>query len=141
MLLKRHNVAFEIIRNDKPMYSVKDAIGYYELHRIAPVLIVKTEMGYYALIVAGSRGRIDFELIKKALHCEKVKLASKKGVLETTGHEVNNVPLVGHTLPCVLDTRLLLLSFVYGGVGDPNFTLKMDPRDLGKVNTIVATIE
>ena len=140
-LLKTSGADFEIIQNDKPIYSVNDAKGYYEMCQTAPVLIVSTEKGYFALIMAGDRGRVDFELVKKALQCEKVKLASKKEVLETTGYEVGNVSLVGHRLQCILDTRLLLQPYVYGGAGDANFTLKINPRDIEKVNQIVAKID
>lgn len=140
-LLNKCDATFEIIHNDKPIYSVDDAKGYYESCQTAPVLVVKTEKGYFALIIAGDRGRVDFELVKRALQCEKVKLASKKEVLETTGYEVGHVSLVGHQLPCVLDMRLLRQPFVYGGAGDANFTLKIDPRDIEKVNEIVAKID
>lgn len=140
-LLNKFDIDYEIIHNDKPIYSVNDAKGYYEICQTAPVLIIKTEKGYFALLMTGDRGRVDFEVVKRVLQCEKAKLASKKEVLETTGYEVGNVSLVGHHLPCVLDMRLLLQRYVYGGVGDANFTLKIDPRDLEKVNEIVAKID
>ena len=139
-LLEKNNVSFEIIQNKKPIYSVNDAYGYYEISQTAPTLIIKTERGFFALILAGDRGRADFELVKESLQCEKAKLASKKEVLEIIGYEVGSVPLVGHGLPCILDTRLFLHSYVYGGAGDANFTLKIDPRDIEKINDVVAKI-
>lgn len=139
-LLHKHQVAFEIISNEKPIYSVNDAKGYYQISQTAPVLIVTTSLGFFALILAGDRGRVDFEMVKESLKCGKVRLANKKQVLEATGYEVGSVPLVGHHLPCVLDNRLLQQPFVYGGIGDANFTLKLDPRDLEKVSEVVARI-
>ncbi len=139
-LLHRNNVVFEIIHNDNPIYSVNDAKGCYEIYQTAPVFIVKSDRGYFALILSGDRGRIDFDLVKTALQCNSVKLANKKDVFKVTSYEVGNVPLVGHNLPCILDTRLLRQPFVYGGVGNANYTLKIDPRDLDKINEIVARI-
>ncbi|RCX17200.1 prolyl-tRNA editing enzyme YbaK/EbsC (Cys-tRNA(Pro) deacylase) [Anaerobacterium chartisolvens] len=139
--MQEYDVAHEIIHDDSPIHSVNDAKGFYEISQTAPVLIVKTEKGYFALIMSGDRGRVDFELIKEVLQCEKVKLASRKEVLEVTGSEVGSVPLVGHLLPSVLDTRLLLQRFVYGGAGETNFTLKIDPREIERVSNIVAKID
>jgi Cys-tRNA(Pro)/Cys-tRNA(Cys) deacylase len=139
-LLEKKNVSFEIIHNKKPIYSVEDARGYYEISQTAPTLVIKTERGFFALILAGDRGRVDFELAKKSLQCEKAKLASKQEVLETTGYDAGSVPLVGHGLPCILDMRLFLHPFIYGGAGDANFTLKIDPRDIEKINDVVAKI-
>jgi len=141
MLLQKNNITYDIIYNEKPFYTVNDAKEYYKISQTAPVLVLSTDKGYFALIKAGDRKRIDFELIKKVLQCEKVKLASKKEVMEATGYEVGNVPLVGHGLPSILDTRLLLQSFIFGGTGDLNFTLKIDPRYIEKVNEIVAKID
>jgi prolyl-tRNA editing enzyme YbaK/EbsC (Cys-tRNA(Pro) deacylase) len=40
-----------------------------------------------------------------------------------------------------MDVRLLLQPFVYGGAGERNYTLKIDPRGIEKVNKIVAKIQ
>jgi len=139
-LLQNHNADFEIIQNEKPIYSVNDAIGY-EICQTAPVLIITTERGYFALILAGDRGRVDFGLLKRVLQCKKAKLASRKEVLDAIGYEVGSVPLVGLQLPCVLDKRLLQHPYVFGGTGDANLTLKICPGDLEKINKVVAKIE
>ena len=93
------------------------------------------------MIMCGDRGRVDFELIKSVLKCEKIKLASRSEVLKETGFEVGNVPPVAHGLPSVLDNRLLKQPFVFGGAGEVNYTLKMDPKDIEKVNNTVAKID
>ena len=140
-LLTKHNADFSIIENKNPIYSLDDARGLFELSETAPVLIISTEKGYYALIISGDRIPIDFELIKKALRCEKVKLAARKDIFEIVGFEAGSIPLVGLKLPCVLDNRLLLYPYIYGGAGDANYTLKIDPKDLRKINEVVAIIE
>lgn len=140
-LLNSCDATFEFIKNEQAIHSVDDAKGYYEACQTAPILIITTEMGYFALIKAGDRERVDFEQLKKVLQCERVKLASRKQVLKITGYEVGNVPLVGHQLPVILDGRLLQQPFVFGGVGNANFTLKIDSQDLEKINKVVAKID
>jgi len=141
ILLNNSDVDFEILQNEKPILSVNDALGFYEICETAPTIIIKSEKGYFALLLSGDRGRIDFKQIKKILQCKNVRMASEGEVLETIGFEAGSVPMVGHHLPCVLDQHLLNYPYVYGGVGDANFTLKINPRDLIKVNDIVAGID
>jgi prolyl-tRNA editing enzyme YbaK/EbsC (Cys-tRNA(Pro) deacylase) len=140
-LLNNNQVDFDIVHNEKPIFTVNDAKGVYEIDETAPTIIIKSEKGYFALLLSGDRGRINFKQIKKILHCKNVRIASKEEVFETIGFEAGSVPLVGHGLPCVLDRHLLNYPYVYGGVGDAHFTLKINPRDLIKVNDIVAEIE
>ncbi|MDO9492898.1 aminoacyl-tRNA deacylase [Acetobacterium sp.] len=140
-LLNNSDVDYEILQNEKPILTVNDAIGIYEISETAPTIIIKSEKGYFALLLSGDRERIDFKQIKKILICKNVRMARAEEVLETIGYEAGNVPLVGHHLPCVLDQHLLNYRYVYGGVGDANFTLKINPRDLIKVNDIVAEID
>ncbi|MBI4856986.1 MAG: YbaK/EbsC family protein [Acetobacterium woodii] len=140
-LLINNQVDFEILHNEKPILAVSDAKGVYEIDATAPTIIIKSEKGYFALLLSGDRGRIDFKQIKKILQCKNVRIASKEEVFETIGFEVGSVPLIGHGLPCVLDQHLLKYPYVYGGVGDAYFTLKINPRDLVKVNNIVSEID
>jgi prolyl-tRNA editing enzyme YbaK/EbsC (Cys-tRNA(Pro) deacylase) len=140
-ILNNNQVDFEILRNEKPILTVSDAKGVYEMNETAPTIIIKSEKGYFALLLSGDRGRIDFKQIKKILQCKNVRMTSKEEVFEMIGFEAGSVPLIGHGLPCVLDQHLLKYPYVYGGVGDANFTLKINPRDLVKVNNIVAEID
>ncbi|MBU4439875.1 MAG: YbaK/EbsC family protein [Firmicutes bacterium] len=137
-LLNKNDVDFEILQNEKAILTVNDAMGIYEIDETAPTIIIKSEKGYFAILLSGDRGRIDFKQIKKLLQCKNVRIASKEEVIKTIGFESGSVPLVGHHLPCVLDQHLLNYPYVYGGVGDANFTLKINPHDLIKVNEIVA---
>ncbi|PYG90225.1 prolyl-tRNA editing enzyme YbaK/EbsC (Cys-tRNA(Pro) deacylase) [Ruminiclostridium sufflavum DSM 19573] len=140
-LLQKHDILYEIIHDESHIYSVSDAAGIYNLSQTVPVLVVKTDKGYFAVIMSGERRRVDFELLKEALKCEKVKLADKKDVFKVTGYEAGSVPMVGHGLPGVFDNRLLLQKFVYGGAGQKNYTLKIDPRDIERITEIVAKID
>ena len=49
--------------------------------------------------------------------------------------------MVGHDLPCIIDKRLFQYPSIYGGTGKATCTLKINPRDLEKLNNIVAILE
>jgi len=140
-LLKNGDVDFEIIHNHKPILTVSDAMGIFEIAETAPTIIIKTETDYFALLLSGDRGRIDFKQVRQVLQCKKVRMATREEVFEAIGYEPGHVPLVGHQLPCILDQRLFSHPYVYGGAGDAQFTLKINPRDIEKVNDIVAVFD
>lgn len=92
-----------------------------EIGKTVPSLILKTDKGYFALILSGNRNQIDFIKLANILGCNKVKLASPKEVQKVTGFEVGSVSMVGLDLPCVIDKKLFNYDFVYGGTGKSTF--------------------
>lgn len=141
--LENRDIHFEIIRHEKPIYSAQEGANYFdiEIGQTAPTLILKTDKGFFALIVSGSRGRVDLDEIGKILGCTKVKLAGGKEVLKVTGYSVGSVALVGHNLPCIIDKQLYRYPFIYGGTGEPTCTLKIGADALEKLNQVVAVLE
>ena len=79
---------------------------------------------------------IEPKKIKKQLGFEKLKIADRKKVEKQAGYPVGCIPLVGLGIPCVFDKKLLCHDFVYGGTGNELLTLKINPKDLLKVNEI-----
>src|SRR5690606_13175797 len=100
--------AYEIIHHEKPILSAKEGAEYFgiEIGQTAPSLIIKTDQGFYALVISGCRRKINLEEIANILGCNRVKLATPKEVKQVTGYEVGAVPLVGLALPYVLDAQL-----------------------------------
>ena len=131
-ILKESELTFEIIHHEKPILSAQDGADFLniEVGQTAPTLIIKTDKGFFSLVLSGSRGKIDFEKIADILSCSKVKLATPKEVQKITGYEVGAVPLVGLDLPYIVDNRLLNYDFIYGGTGHPTITLKIEPKAL-----------
>lgn len=103
--------------------------------------MLKADDDYVVLIMSGARGRIDLEAAAALLGRGRLLLASRDEVREATGHEAGAIPLVGHTLPCLVDKLLYQYSYIYGGTGEPASTLKLDPRDLSKVNHVLAYLD
>ena len=133
-LLSKHNAEYELFYHNQPIRSVEDAKKYFAINQIAPTLIIKSDGSYYATIISGVKGRIDFSVLEKTLHCKKVKLADKIEVEKNTGFRTGSIPLVGLNLPYILDKSLLSQKFVCGGSGAEQYTLKISIEDLVKIN-------
>lgn len=139
--LEMANACYEIIKQDKPILSAKDAEGIYPLEKSAPTFILQTEQGLIGCITSMQNGRLDFDKLKEQFQFEKLKMADKKKIEKQTGYMVGTIPLVGLALPCILDKKLLCHDFVYGGIGDEFYTLKIRPQDLLKLDKIIGMFE
>ncbi len=139
--LSDREIDFEIIHHEKPIKSRFDALKYFRLEDTAPTLILKSEKGMYALVVCGGREKVDLEMIRKSINCTEINLAEKSEVIEVLGMKPGAIALVGHNLPCILDNRLFNSEYIFGGAGDFNYTLKINPRDLEKINQVVFTFD
>jgi prolyl-tRNA editing enzyme YbaK/EbsC (Cys-tRNA(Pro) deacylase) len=142
-ILERSKYTYEIIQHEKPILSKQDGTKYFgiEVGQTAPSLILKTDKGFFVLIVSGSRSKVNFEKIADVLGCSKVKLASPEEVQKVTGFQVGSVRMVGLDLPCVIDKRLFQYDFIYGGTGQSTFTLKIEPQALNELNQVIATFD
>ena len=135
-ILTKYNANYEIIKHDKEIHSIKDAEGYFDIKRLAPVLIIDTEKGLYAVIKSTLNGKINFEIVKKAIGCNEIKMAAPDKILFETGFNIGAIPLVGLSIPYVIDKLLLRFDYIYGGTGELQYTLKIAPNDVIKVNNV-----
>ncbi len=140
-LLKQENADFELIRQEAPILSAKDAAPYYDITRAAPTLVLQSDQGLAACILSANRGRIDFEALKSAFGFGKLKMADRGKVLSQTGYEVGAIPLVGLALDCIFDSALLEYDYIYGGTGDPLTTLKIAPGDVARLNNVIGYLQ
>lgn len=142
-LFQENSVPFELICHDTPIRTAREGSKYFGIAagQTAPTLIIKTDKGFFALIVSGDRGHVDFDEVASILGCNNIKLAGAREVEEVTGCAIGSIPMVGHNLPCVVDRRLFQYSSIYGGSGTSTCTLKINPRALEKLNKIVAILE
>lgn len=140
-ILSVGNIQYEIIRQNKPIWSVSDAEGYYPVEKSAPVFVLQTENGLIGCIVSFQNGRLDFDKLKQLFGFSRLKMVDRKKIKNQTGYDVGAVPLVGLELPCIFDKKLLKHDFVYGGTGNELLTLKIAPADLLKVNEIMGMFD
>lgn len=142
-LLQENNIEYELINHEKEICSSKQGAEYFniDIGQTAPTLIIKTDRGYFAVIISGKRKKLDFKLIEELLECEEIRMATRKEVEEVTGYTAGRVPLVNRSIESILDKQLLQYSEIYGGTGNANITLKVNPEALIKLNKIIAMIE
>ncbi|AOT72964.1 hypothetical protein Gferi_02780 [Geosporobacter ferrireducens] len=141
-ILDKHETEYEIIKHTKQINTAQEGADYFgiEIGQTAPTLILKTEKGFFALIISGDYGRVDFKIIKELISVKQVKLATPKEVEQVTGSKVGSVSLINESLPTIIDKQLNRFSYVYGGTGIPQTTLKLRPNDIAKLNKIVGYV-
>lgn len=142
-ILQENEVQFEIIHHENPIRTAQEGADYFgiEIGQTAPTLVLKSEKGYFAMIISGGRGRVNLEEVSEILGCNQLKLAKPKEVQQITGYTVGSVPLIGLSLPCILDRDIFRYPFIYGGTGEPTSTLKITPNALEKLNKVVALLD
>ena len=141
-ILAKSAYYYELIYQQVSRRSAQEGADYFtiDIGQTAPTLIIKTDIGFFVLIISGRRGRVDFEEIAKILHCQKAKLANPKEV-QKMGYEIGNVPLVGIPLPHILDESLFEYPAIYGGSGVEGYTLKINPYALENLNEVISRIK
>jgi Cys-tRNA(Pro)/Cys-tRNA(Cys) deacylase len=141
-ILEKSIYSYELVYQEILLRSAQEGADYFNIDRgqTAPTLILKTDIGFFVLIVSGRQGRINFKAVAKILNFKKIKLASPKEV-ENMGYIIGNVPLVGIPLPHILDRSIFAYPFVYGGSGVENYTLKINPYALEELNQVIAKID
>lgn len=122
-------VTYQILVHAQNISSAEDGaqIGLGTLSEMAPTFILKTEAGYLAAVVRGDV-RLSYKKIKQKLGLKNVSLAAPEQVKQLTGSEVGYVALVNHGLKTIVDQRILEIETVYGGRGEPNHTLRINPQ-------------
>lgn len=139
-ILQENRIPFDILYHENPIRTAQEGADFFgiEIGQTAPTLILKSDKGYFAIIVSGGRGRVNLEKLSEILGCNQLKMAPPKEVQKITGYTVGNVPLVGLSLPCIIDKELFRYPFIYGGTGEPTSTLKIPPHALEQLNQVVA---
>ncbi len=135
--LIQNNADYELIRHDKPILSTNDAKSLFDINKAAPVFIMETEEGLIALIASAQRGRLDLKDIKLTLGFDKFKMANPQNIFDATGYKPGEIPLIGHSLSCIFDNKLLDHDYIYGGSGNIYYTLKINPNDVMRLNKII----
>ncbi|MBD3922155.1 YbaK/EbsC family protein [Paenibacillus sp. PR3] len=137
--LNQYDVVYEIIEHTKQIHSAQEGAEYFgiDIGQTAPTLIMKTDKGYYAVIICGDYGRVDLEAMKALLNVEQLRLAKPNEVEQVTGSKIGSVALINSGLPTIIDKQLFRYDYVYGGTGVPQTTLKLPPDAIVQLNEIV----
>ena len=125
---------YELIHHEQHLCSAADGAAFFGIDpgQTAPTLIVETDHGYVSIIFSGSRSHLDFKQTAAIIGSAKFQLVKRTKLREITGFDAGDMPMVGLNLPVLFDKRLFQYSFVYGGSGLPNRTLKISPNVLAE---------
>lgn len=139
-ILEGSNYAYEFIYHNQPILTAQEGADYFGIDtgQTAPTLIIKTDLGFFSLIISGKHGLIQPERISFIIGCKKVSMASREEIKKKTGFTVGSLPLIGIPLPHILDKQLFCYPYIYGGSGQSNRTLKITPLALKQLNVVVA---
>lgn len=141
-LLEERRLEYEIIKHDKPLKTAQEGAEIFgiEIGQTAPTLILKTDRDFYSLILSGNYGRVDVNILKELLNVQQAKLAKPDEVEELTGSRIGSVSLINPGIPTLLDRELYRFPHIYGGTGEPNTTLKIQPSAVELLNNVVGYI-
>lgn len=134
--LTQQKADFSILAHPKPILSLSDAAEYFDPKKSVPAFLLDNGEGLIAFFSSSGRGRLELAAIAEKLRFPKLKMADRKKIFQVTGYEAGAIPLVGLSLPCIFDGRLLPFDYIYGGSGDPLHTLKICPRDVKRLNDV-----
>ncbi|MBR3867632.1 MAG: GNAT family N-acetyltransferase [Butyricicoccus sp.] len=140
-MLQQQDADFEILTQEKPILSAKDAEGIYDPEKSAPTFILDSDIGLIACVMSVTSGRMDLSAMKAAFGFSRLRLADGRKIERETGYTVGSVPPVGHGLPCIFDQNLLRYEYVYAGTGDALKTLKIWPRDIVRLNRCLGRMQ
>jgi tryptophanyl-tRNA synthetase len=134
-LLNAANVRYEFIPlpEDLPV-DVASHMNFYKdsLDHAYATMIYKTEKGFIAVSRRGDT-RVNSKKLREALGIKRLSLATEEDMSQL-GLTPGLVPPLGYDLPIYMDKKLLDVDYFYDGTGHKLFGLKMNARDLLKVN-------
>ena len=142
--LQENCYAYQLLPQTRPLRSAEDGAAYFGIAvgQTAPVLLVEADPSQrFLCLLAGDRGRLDLVKAATLLNAPKLTPVKYKRVYDITGFEPGNMPLFGLNFPCLFDEALLRYPLVYGGSGQENLTLAVDPRALLALHQIAARLK
>lgn len=136
-LLKR-NVKARIPTFEEHTMTVEDAerqLGMSRERIIKSLLFIDGSGTPILGIVTGDK-RISVKKLRRACGARKLKLAPPDVVKSITGYDVGALPPVGHKRPIrtIIDPKVMTFENVYGGGGEANALLEIDPNDIKRLS-------
>ncbi len=125
---EEHGIDAELI----PAPGAKTAQGAAEALDTTVDHIIKSLVfladGEPVLVIVTGADQVNEEKLAAVLHTDDVRMADPDEVHEATGYRIGGVPPVSTGLLKVVDEDVITKDMVYGGGGDAETVLKIDPR-------------
>jgi prolyl-tRNA editing enzyme YbaK/EbsC (Cys-tRNA(Pro) deacylase) len=131
---------YAFLPNARPLRSAQEGASFFgiDIAQTAPALVARSEEGFHLVIVSGAHGKVDFGALAPLFGVRTLGLAKPDEVERHAGARPGSVPLVIPKLPCVVDDDLFSWERIYGGSGDPGWTLCVHPKVLDAANNVVS---
>ncbi len=141
-ILERERAEYELLRNEGLLRSAEEGARAWgiEIGRTAPALILSDGESLRVLVACGAGGRVDLPRLAERWGRPGLRLA-RGSELRRMGLVPGLIPLVGLPLPHGIDEGLFRHESVYGGTGHPDWTLRIPPRELLRLNPGAVRIE
>jgi Ala-tRNA(Pro) deacylase len=141
--LEKENIKYQIIKH-KTVYTAFDKSATLKLPEkiIGKTLILKTN-GKLAMALIPASKKLDLQKIKKLTKVKKVQLVSEKIIKnKLKGVKIGAVPPFGQlwNLPVFIDRSLLKEKEIILNSGNYNFSIKISPKELKKLNFIEGSL-
>jgi Cys-tRNA(Pro)/Cys-tRNA(Cys) deacylase len=137
--LEKHSVNFEFLSPGVPTPTVLAAAAAIG---VSPDLILKTllfagEDGSYVIAIANGTRRVDPGLLSAVCGLERPRPAKTEVVLDVTGYPAGGVAPLGLPagLPVVVDVKVMALPVAYGGGGQDDLLLRLQPAEIVRLNS------
>jgi prolyl-tRNA editing enzyme YbaK/EbsC (Cys-tRNA(Pro) deacylase) len=137
--LEKHSVDFKFISPGVPVPTVLAAAAALG---VSPDLILKTllftgEGGSYVIAIANGTRRVDPGLLSAVCGLDRLRPAKTEVVLDVTGYPAGGVAPLGLPvgLPVVVDVKVMALPVAYGGGGQDDLLLRLQPAEIVRLNS------
>lgn len=135
-LLSASGFPFELLKNGRRIHSSEEGAAYWNIQigQTAPALILRAGSEFILLIVSGAVAKVDLKTLATTIDAGSLRMATSREISEQFGLKPGDIPLFGLNLPTLIDRHLMTYDFIYGGSGDPDYTLKVSPQALPVLN-------
>ena len=135
--LQSNGVKFRILRFSGHTITVDDAVKQLKVsrERIIKSILFVDEKGLPVLAIVTGDRRVSEDKLSKACGAETLRKARPRAVRNITGYEVGALPPVGHKkmIRAFIDPKVMEQKTVFGGGGNINTLLEIDPRDIKRL--------
>ncbi len=134
--VKTGGFPFELLKNERRIRSSEEGAAHWKIHigQTAPALILRDDSRFLLLVLSGIVARVDLKALAALLDVPSLRMATPQEIREHFALTPGDVPLGGLDIPTLIDRRLMYYDFIYGGSGDPGYTLKISPQALPFLN-------
>jgi Cys-tRNA(Pro) deacylase len=136
--LQRNPIHFKVLAPGVPMPTVPAAaaaIGVPENQILKTLLFVGKDGQYVVAIACGTR-RVSRDILAEVSGVHRPRPAGPDAVASVTGYPAGGVAPIGlpEDVPVIVDTSVAALPVAYGGAGREDLLLRIDPRDVIRLN-------